>query len=232
MATPRRLPESNRLRRNGPEGLVEDVELLRWWWWRRGRWSGRRLWLRRGRRSRRRGCGGRLTAALYSCRRMGLSRRRRGDRRSRRCGGRILVRPRGRTGAPTTGDRARRAHFARCRFCLGALAPVRQSRCGRVYRGRGLARPRRARLRGRASRDIRKIAGQRRGTFAAVGVMLAQEVREAARKLAATEPLRALVTARAGAIAGKELGRRLGAEILAPRGALRRRGLILRETIR
>ena len=58
--------------------------------------------------------------------------------------------------------------------------------------------------------------------------MLAQEVREAARKLAAAEPLRALVTACASAIAGKELGWRLGAEILTPRRALLRPRLILR----
>ena len=41
--------------------------------------------------------------------------------------------------------------------------------------------------------------------------------------LALGQPLRALVAARAGAIGGKQLGRRLGAEILAPRHALRRR---------
>jgi hypothetical protein len=230
MPSPRATPRSPRSRRRRLKArrLVEDIVLLRW------RRSGRRLWL--GRRRRSRGGRGRLTAALSPGVGSGLRHRRRCDRRSRRCRARFVVGAYRRARRPPCRILARRAGLVWRGPRLAQTSTLAPSRdvCRR-YRGRRrrLARPRCARLaRLRSARKPRKIAGQCRSAFTAVGVVLAQKAREAARKLAAAEPLRALVTARAGTIAGEELGWRLGAEILAPRGALRWGRLVLRQGIR
>ena len=76
-----------------------------------------------------------------------------------------------------------------------------------------------------------EIGRQRGGAFAAVGVMLAQEAGQPALALTLGQPLRPLVASTAGAIGVEQRGRRLGAEILAPRYALGRRSLaLLRES--
>src|SRR5260221_305718 len=105
----------------------------------------------------------------------------------------------------------------------------RTVRCGRRCRRR-LAAARRPRLlRLRPARNLRQIVGERRGTFAAVGVVLAQEPGEAADPGILAKALRALMAARPGAVGGKQRSRRLGAEILAPGGTLRRWRLVLGE---
>jgi hypothetical protein len=105
--------------------------------------------------------------------------------------------------------------------CRRPLEPsARAARCRR-RRGRRLAAARRPRL--RRARNLRQIVGERRGTFAAVGVVLAQEPGEAADPGIPAKALRAFMAARPGAVRGKQRCRRLRAEILAPGGARRRR---------
>jgi len=103
---------------------------------------------------------------------------------------------------------------------------ARAARCRR-RRGRRLATARRPHL--RRARNLRQIVGERRGTFAAVGIVLAQEPGEAADPGIPAKALRAFMAARPGAVRGKQRGRRLRAEILAPGGARWERCMVLSE---
>ena len=133
-----------------------------------------------GRRSRRRGGGSRLTAALYSCRRAGLAAGARGARGG--AGGVAAGSSSGRAAARDVlpaGVRARRAHFARCRLASAPSPQLGRADAGAAAVAAGLPDRGVRASAAPAARDLRKIAGQRRRAFAAVGVVLAQEAREA-----------------------------------------------------
>ena len=131
-------------------------------------------------------------------------------RRARRCGrprSAVVAAAAGAACAPRS-DRAAGVRTEPGRAVRGAAAPARRAGWWRA--------PRAVRLR-RSRRKPQQIVGERRRAFAAVGVVLAQEAREAALALVLGKPLRPLVAAAAGAVGRKQRGRGLGAEILAPR---------------
>ena len=152
---------------------------------------------------------------------------------SRHCGSAGVSRPAsprravfGRAGAREVRVVWQLASVGRASFGSGGLAsrspaaaeqlagPLGAARCGR--RGRGLPLPRRPRLLGLGrARQLRQIGGQRRRAFAAVGVVLAQEAREADWPWLLARPCGPLWQPAPVQSEANSCGRRLGAEVLA-----------------
>ena len=179
-----------------------------------------------------------LTSALVARRGLrpgGLdSGRSRRGRRRRGCRRRCLV--------ARTCRRARRcrtASFRCCCCCRGVRASFGPG-AGSGPNQDGLSAPAPGAPRGLVARAARgsgcagscwkpqQIVGERRRAFAAVGVVLAQEAREAGLALVLGKPLRPLVAAAAGAVGRKQRGRGLGAEVFAPHRGLWRAVVALR----
>ena len=122
---------------------------------------------------------------------------------------------------------SRRARLVRT-GCRVRTEPGRAVRaCARCAARVGGARRARFGLRGSCWK-AQQIVGECRRAFAAVGVVLAQEAREAGLALVLGKPLRPLVAAAAGAVGRKQRGRGLGAQVFAPHRGLWRAVVALR----